>query len=80
MPHSVQLPRSGLAFDVAVIGGVLALWLRSIPFSVPAGVGFIAHFGVAVLNGLVLASFARHLELQRPCGPALGPAKGNPRR
>lgn len=46
----------------AVIGGVVALWLREIPFSISAGVGFIALFGVAVLNGLVLVSFARHLE------------------
>lgn len=46
----------------AIIGGVVALWLRGIPFSISAGVGFIALFGVAVLNGLVLISFARHLE------------------
>ncbi|MEO6576270.1 MAG: efflux RND transporter permease subunit, partial [Polyangiaceae bacterium] len=46
----------------AIIGGVVALWLRSIPFSISAGIGFIALFGVAVLNGLVLVSFARHLE------------------
>ncbi len=48
----------------AAIGGVVALWLRSIPFSISAGVGFIALFGVAVLNGLVLISFARQLEAQ----------------
>ncbi len=46
----------------SAIGGVVALWLRDIPFSISAGVGFIALFGVAVLNGLVLVSFARHLE------------------
>ena len=46
----------------AVVGGVVALWLREIPFSISAGVGFIALFGVAVLNGLVLISFSRHLE------------------
>ena len=46
----------------AVVGGVVALWLRDIPFSISAGVGFIALFGVAVLNGLVLVSFSRHLE------------------
>ncbi len=46
----------------AIVGGVVALWLRDIPFSISAGVGFIALFGVAVLNGLVLVSFARHLE------------------
>ncbi|MEY4508652.1 MAG: hypothetical protein RLZZ450_774 [Pseudomonadota bacterium] len=48
----------------AIVGGVVALWLRDIPFSISAGVGFIALFGVAVLNGLVLVSFARHLEEQ----------------
>jgi cobalt-zinc-cadmium resistance protein CzcA len=46
----------------AVVGGVLALWLRDIPFSISAAVGFIALFGVAVLNGLVMLSYARHLE------------------
>jgi len=46
----------------AAVGGVVALWLRQIPFSISAGVGFIALFGVAVLNGLVLVSFARELE------------------
>ncbi|MCC6335323.1 MAG: efflux RND transporter permease subunit [Myxococcales bacterium] len=46
----------------AIVGGVVALWLRSIPFSISAGVGFIALFGVAVLNGLVLVSFARQSE------------------
>jgi cobalt-zinc-cadmium resistance protein CzcA len=48
----------------AAIGGVLLLWLRGIPFSISAGVGFIALFGVAVLNGLVLVSFCLHLEAQ----------------
>ena len=46
----------------AAIGGAVALALRGIPFSITAGVGFIALFGVSVLNGLVLVSFARHLE------------------
>jgi cobalt-zinc-cadmium resistance protein CzcA len=48
----------------AIVGGVFALWLRAIPFSISAGVGFIALFGVAVLNGLVLVSFSRQLEAQ----------------
>jgi cobalt-zinc-cadmium resistance protein CzcA len=48
----------------AIVGGVVALWLRDIPFSISAGVGFVALFGVAVLNGLVLVSFARQLEAQ----------------
>lgn len=47
----------------AVIGGIVALFARGMPFSISAGVGFIALFGVAVLNGLVLISFARQLEL-----------------
>jgi heavy metal efflux system protein len=42
----------------ALIGGVLALWLRGLPFSIPAAVGFIAVAGVAVLNGVVMASEA----------------------
>jgi heavy metal efflux system protein len=51
-----------LNIPFAVIGGVLALALRGMAFSISAGVGFIALFGVAVLNGLVLVSFARQLE------------------
>lgn len=43
----------------AAVGGVLALWLRGIPFSISAAVGFVALFGVAVLNGLVLVSTIR---------------------
>ena len=46
----------------AAVGGVLLLWLRGIPFSISAGVGFIALFGVAVLNGLVLVSFCLQLQ------------------
>ncbi|HEX2877973.1 MAG TPA: CusA/CzcA family heavy metal efflux RND transporter [Polyangiaceae bacterium] len=46
----------------AVVGGIIALWVRDIPFSISAGVGFIALFGVAVLNGLVLVGFAEQLE------------------
>jgi cobalt-zinc-cadmium resistance protein CzcA len=42
---------------LALTGGVLALWLRDIPLSISAGVGFIALSGVAVLNGLVMVSF-----------------------
>ncbi|MFO0724539.1 MAG: CusA/CzcA family heavy metal efflux RND transporter [Myxococcota bacterium] len=51
-----------LNIPFAAIGGVVALALRAIPFSISAGVGFIALFGVAVLNGLVLVSFARARE------------------
>ena len=46
---------------LALTGGVLALWLRDIPFSISAGVGFIALSGVAVLNGVVMISFIRAL-------------------
>lgn len=46
---------------LALTGGVAALWLRDIPFSISAGVGFIALSGVAVLNGLVMVSFIRRL-------------------
>jgi cobalt-zinc-cadmium resistance protein CzcA len=41
---------------LAATGGVFALWLRGLPFSISAGVGFIALFGVAVLNGVVLVT------------------------
>lgn len=39
---------------LSIIGGILALWLRGLPFSISAGVGFIALFGVAVLNGILM--------------------------
>jgi cobalt-zinc-cadmium resistance protein CzcA len=42
------------AIPMSAIGGVFALWLRGMPFSISAGIGFIALFGVAVLNGIVL--------------------------
>ncbi|WP_444886307.1 efflux RND transporter permease subunit [Microbulbifer sp. JMSA008] len=46
---------------LALTGGVLALWMRGMPLSISAGVGFIALSGVAVLNGLVMLSFIRQL-------------------
>jgi heavy metal efflux system protein len=46
---------------LALTGGVLALWLRGLPLSISAGVGFIALSGIAVLNGLVMVSFIRRL-------------------
>ena len=46
---------------LALTGGVCALWLRDMPFSISAGVGFIALSGIAVLNGLVMVSFIRDL-------------------
>lgn len=50
---------SGIPFELT--GGIIALWLRDIPLSISAGVGFIALSGVAVLNGLVMISFIRTL-------------------
>ncbi|MCI3943273.1 Heavy metal efflux pump CzcA [Pseudomonas syringae] len=50
---------TGIPF--ALTGGVMALWLRDIPLSISAGVGFIALSGVAVLNGLVMIAFIRSL-------------------
>ncbi|WP_254615901.1 CusA/CzcA family heavy metal efflux RND transporter [Cupriavidus basilensis] len=50
---------TGIPF--ALTGGILALWLRGIPLSISAAVGFIALSGVAVLNGLVMLSFIRSL-------------------
>lgn len=49
---------------LALTGGVLALWWRELPFSISAGVGFIALSGVAVLNGLVMVAFIRELRQQ----------------
>jgi len=51
-----------LAIPMATIGGVFALWLRGMPFSISAGVGFIVLFGVAVLNGLVMISGLNELK------------------
>ncbi|MBU2649949.1 MAG: CusA/CzcA family heavy metal efflux RND transporter [Bacteroidetes bacterium] len=50
------------AIPLAAVGGIWALWLRGMPFSISAGVGFIALFGVAVLNGIVLLSYYNELE------------------
>ena len=52
------------AIPLAIIGGVVALWIRDMPFSISAGVGFIALFGVAVLNGLVMLSYYNKLILR----------------
>ncbi|GAB3546286.1 hypothetical protein GCM10027343_23810 [Noviherbaspirillum agri] len=61
---------SGIPF--ALTGGVVALWLRGIPLSITAAVGFIALSGVAVLNGLVMISFIRTLrEEGRPLDEAI---------
>jgi cobalt-zinc-cadmium resistance protein CzcA len=57
---------------LALTGGVAALWLRDIPMSISAGVGFIAVSGVAVLNGLVMVGFIRKLRSEgRPLDDAV---------
>ena len=50
-----------LNVPIATTGGILALWVRGMPFSISAGVGFIALFGIAVMNGVVLIEHVRHL-------------------
>lgn len=50
------------AIPLSAIGGVLALYMRGMPFSISAGVGFIALFGVAVLNGIVLIGYFNQLK------------------
>ncbi len=50
------------AIPLATVGGVFLLWLRGMPFSVSAGVGFIALFGIAVLNGIVLIEHLKELQ------------------
>ena len=50
------------AIPLAAIGGIIALWMRGMNFSISAGVGFIALFGVAVLNGIVLISYYNRLK------------------
>ncbi len=50
------------AIPLSAVGGVLLLWLRDMPFSISAGVGFIALFGIAVLNGIVLIEHFKELK------------------
>jgi cobalt-zinc-cadmium resistance protein CzcA len=50
------------AVPLSAVGGVFFLWLRGMPFSVSAGIGFIALFGVAVLNGIVLIEYLKELK------------------
>ncbi len=52
------------AIPLATVGGVILLWIRGMPFSVSAGVGFIALFGIAVLNGIVLIEHLKELQHQ----------------
>ena len=63
--RSVPFKQAGLIFTaipMSAIGGVLALMLRGMPFSISAGIGFIALFGVAVRNGIVLIGTFNQLE------------------
>jgi cobalt-zinc-cadmium resistance protein CzcA len=53
------------AIPLSAIGGVMALWLRDMPFSISAGIGFIALFGVAVLNGIVMITEMNRLKQER---------------
>ncbi|MBU2940831.1 CusA/CzcA family heavy metal efflux RND transporter [Lacinutrix sp. C3R15] len=50
------------AIPLSAVGGILLLWLRGLPFSISAGVGFIALFGIAVLNGIVLIEHFKELK------------------
>ena len=50
------------AIPLSAVGGILFLWLRDLPFSISAGVGFIALFGIAVLNGIVLIEHFKELK------------------
>ena len=59
--HAIRL---FTAVPLAAVGGIVALWIRQIPFSISAGVGFIALSGVAVLNGLVLLTLYQRLEAE----------------
>jgi len=52
------------AIPLATVGGVFLLWMRGMPFSVSAGIGFIALFGIAVLNGIVLIEHLKELQHQ----------------
>lgn len=52
------------AIPLSAVGGVFLLWLRDMPFSISAGVGFIALFGIAVLNGIVLIEHYKSLKAQ----------------
>ena len=58
------------AIPLSAIGGIFALWLRGMPFSISAGIGFIALFGVAVLNGIVLVAEFNRLK-QKATSPDL---------
>jgi len=52
------------AIPLSIVGGVVFLWIRGMPFSISAGIGFIALFGVAVLNGIVLIEHLKELKAE----------------
>ena len=64
------------AIPLAAIGGVWALWLRDMPFSISAGVGFIALFGVAVLNGIVLIGQMNQMQREEKSADKLSASIG----
>lgn len=64
------------AIPLAAIGGVWALWLRGMPFSISAGVGFIALFGVAVLNGIVLIGQMNQMQREEKTADKLSASNG----
>lgn len=64
------------AIPLAAIGGVWALWLRGMPFSISAGVGFIALFGVAVLNGIVLIGQMNQMQREEKTADKLSATSG----
>lgn len=64
------------AIPLAAIGGVWALWLRGMPFSISAGVGFIALFGVAVLNGIVLIGQMNQIQREEKTADKLSASIG----
>ncbi|RHN97735.1 AcrB/AcrD/AcrF family protein [Prevotella sp. AM23-5] len=64
------------AIPLAAIGGVWALWIRGMPFSISAGVGFIALFGVAVLNGIVLIGQMNQMQREEKTADKLSASSG----
>ena len=64
------------AIPLAAIGGVWALWLGGMPFSISAGVGFIALFGVAVLNGIVLIGQMNQMQREEKTADKLSASSG----
>lgn len=61
LQHAMPALLIFLKIPLAATGGIVALLLRGMPFSISAGVGFIALFGIAVLNGIVLLTYIREL-------------------